>query len=774
MNNYINRTVVYLALGFLPLGLLPPGVGTTALAQNAPAAESQRRTIEEVVVTATKRSESLRDIPASIANFQGDDLERLGKMDQADFLRETPGVTINNASPGVARISIRGVGVDAGAGATLAPTVGILIGDTSFADPYINGVTPDLSAFDLSSVQVLKGPQGTVFGGSALSGAVRYVLEEPALDETTGKLFSQYTRVNDGGSAYTSGVALNLPVVEDKLAARVGYVKREYPGYFDNTRRQEEDVNEGDGEQVRALVKWLPTDRISLNLTYLEQDYETDDGLVVADNRDERSYRYALLQVPNQNEFSLKSAELKYEFDSFSVMGLASHVDKDQYIFQDISLTFFNPIEDPTDALPALPIDLISGDPTTPQALYQEYGNTSSSIAYEIRAQSNPGEWWADWLIGAYKFDYDMVFWIYVNYLALDEPIGPNNPNKNDISSLNRRTSLLYGVNDAVVTEDAFFFDLKKTFWGKLDIQLGARVYETAVIGGYDMSGALARAANDGNEVSIREKIPEEGVSPKVAATYHFTDDLSVYAQGSRGFRFGGVQTIPANEDEGIPPVFKSDSLWNYELGLRSSWLDNTLQFDLVTFLIKYTDPQVLQQSPSSNLAYKDNVGSSESTGTEFSLLWLTPLNGLTLALNGGVLDAHTTEDFNGAGGVFIPSGTQMPGAADKQYSATVSYANRWGSLDYNAYVSYTYVGKSFGDLAHTEPVNDFGVLNAGVSLFLNDSRFRPQLSVNVANIRDVIAPIGGGSRTTAAGEFQELYIMNAPRTLNARLSIEF
>jgi iron complex outermembrane receptor protein len=329
-------------------------------------------------------------------------------------------------------------------------------------------------------------------------------------------------------------------------------------------------------------------------------------------------------------------------------------------------------------------------------------------------------------------------------------------------------------VNDADVTEEAIFFDIKKTFWSSLDIQVGARIYETSVIGGYDMVGSLARAANRGDEVSIHAEIPEKGVSPKLSATYHFNDDISTYAQASRGFRFGGVQTIPANEAEGIPPVFKSDSLWNYELGLRTAWLENTLQFDVVAFLIDYTDPQVLQQSASSNLAYKDNVGSAESTGVEASLFWLTSIDGLTLSLNGGLLDAHTSKEFVDSAGNVIPVGTQMPGAADKQYSATISYSGLLGAVGFNSYASYSYVGKNFGDLSQTEAVNDYGVLNAGVSLFLNEVRLRPQLSINVSNIRDVIAPIGGGSREVATGDRQELYIMNAPRTVNARLSFEF
>ncbi|MBW2942542.1 TonB-dependent receptor [Zhongshania aquimaris] len=725
------------------------------------AAETGKRQLEEVVVTATKRSENLRDIPASIAHFDGSVLEEQGKLNLADYLQETPGVVVNSAAPGVMRISIRGIGVDNSPDATIPSAVGILIGDTSFTDPYIGSITPDLSAFDLASVEVLKGPQGTVFGGAALSGAVRYVLESPHTEGLEFKAFSQYSDVDHGGDALTSGVAANIPLYEDKLALRVGFVSREYPGLYDNRRSGENDVNDGGGDQVRAIVRWLPTDKLDIKLTYLEQDFSVDDGVYIADNREERSLDDFLLKQPREHDFSLTSLDMRYDFDRFSVMSLTSLTTKNSYAFSDISATFFSP------------------PPGAPEAtgIFSATNHNSEAVAQEIRFQSN-GDWWVDWIAGVYSYDYELHFDIYINTIAQDRLLG----GIGDITSLipitipnlTRETSLLFAFNDATATEEAIFLDFTKTFWDRLHLAIGARYYETVVEGGYDGVGVLARAANNGQAVDIFKEIVESGVSPRYSIKFDISDDISVYTQAAKGFRFGGIQTIPASEADGVPETYKSDKLWNYEIGLRSSWLDNTLQFDAAIFKIDYQDPQIQQKTQTSNLGFKDNVGSAESTGYEVSLRWLTPIDGLALSLDGGEVDSHTSEAFVDSAGNMIPAGTQMPGAADSQYSATASYFNSAFDVNYNLYLTYSYIGKNFGDLAQTEAVNDFATLNAGVSLTLENLSFRPQFSLNVTNIRDEIEPIGGGSRDLPTGERQAIYIFNSPRTVNARLSVEF
>lgn len=739
---------------FLPLLILPVSSLLSAQTDNT-------RRIEEVVVTATKRTENLRDIPASIAHFDGAQLEEQGKLNLAEFLQETPGVVLNNAAPGFMRISIRGIGIDNSPTASIPSPVGVLIGDTSFTDPYIGSITPDLSAFDLASIEVLKGPQGTVFGGAALSGAIRYVLQDPQFDSFEAKAFTQYSDVNHGGDAYTSGVAVNVPLYEDKLAARLGFVKREYPGVFDNRRSGENDVNDGGGDQQRAIVYWTPSERLSAKFTHLEQDYAVDDAVFIADNREERSLDDFLLKQPSHQDFSLNSLELRYDFEHFNVMSLTSKISKNVYAFSDISATFFSPPPGATEA----------------SGIFSAFNHNSEAISQELRFQSAGDWWWIDWVAGIYSFDYEMFFDIYVNTVLQDRATG-NGSLLGALSAglipLGAETSVLYAYNDATATEHAVFFDLTKTLWDDLHLSAGARYYETVVEGGYIGVGALARAANNGMDVNVHEEIVENGVSPRYSIKYDLTDDHAIYAQAARGFRFGGIQTIPASETEGVPSTYKSDKLWSYEFGVRTLWLDNTLQLDAAIFAIDYKDPQIQQQTEFSRLGFKNNVGGAESSGYEVSLRWLTPISGLSLTLDGGEVDSHTTEEFKDSAGNMIPSGTQMPGAAKSQYSAGAAYFNSIGSVGYNTYVTYSYIGKSFGDLAQTEAVNDFGTLSAGLILVLDESRFRPQLAINVTNIRDETSAIGGSTRILSTQEEQSIFTLNSPRTLNVRLSFEF
>jgi len=720
-------------------------------------ADAGKRQIEEVIVTATKRSENLRDIPASIAHFDGSTLEEQGKLNLSDYLQETPGVVLNNATPGFMRISIRGIGIDNSPNSTVSSPVGILIGDTSFSDPYVASITPDLSAFDLASVEVLKGPQGTVFGGAALSGAVRYVLEPPHMEGFEAKAFSQLSDVSHGGEAYTSGVSANVPLYEDKLAARLGFVKREYPGVFDNRRTGEEDVNDGGGEQRRALLRWLPTDKLSVNLTYLHQDFAVDDAVYIADNREERSLDDVLFAQPSNHDFSLKSMELRYDFEHFSVLSLTSKITKDLYNVSDISATFNSP---PPGAGPD-------------EGIISVVNHNSNALSQEFRFQSS-GDWWVDWIVGVYSYDYEMYFDIFINTVAQQNLNSTLAPIVGLVPGFDKETSVLYAFNDATATEHAVFFDLTKTLWDSLHFAVGARYYETVVEGGYNGVGVLARAANNGQAVDIHEEIIEDGVSPRYSVKYDITEEHSVYVQAARGFRFGGIQTIPSSEVERVPSTYKSDKIWNYEFGLRSSWLENTLQIDAAIFEIEYTDPQIQQKTQTTQLNFRDNVGAAKSSGYEISLRWLTPIDGLTLAASGGEVDAHTTEEFEDSNRNVIPPGTQMPGAADSQYAVSASYFNTLFGVDYNVYLSYDYIGKNFGDLAQTEAVNDFSTLNGGLSLALNELRFRPQLSINISNIRDTTNAIGGGSRTLATQEEQAIFTLNSPRTLNARLSFEF
>ena len=196
---------------------------------------------------------------------------------------------------------------------------------------------PDLSAFDLKGVQVLKGPQGTLFGGAALSGAVRYELAEPVQGEWELRGFSQFVQPTGGSSAWTSGGAINIPLLtKDKLAFRFDYVRRNYPGEYDDLRTGDKDVDHGGGNQIRAILLWQPTRDWKLKLTHLTQDFLAPNDITAADTPNgPRQTRQVLQPELSKNDFGMDSLEVNYNFWSMRLVSLSSLIDKHAYFDAD-------------------------------------------------------------------------------------------------------------------------------------------------------------------------------------------------------------------------------------------------------------------------------------------------------------------------------------------------------------------------------------------------------------------------------------------------------
>jgi iron complex outermembrane receptor protein len=724
--------------------------------------------LEEIVVTATKREQSLRDIPASISAFNGQDLENEGKMGLADYLEETPGVTLNTLSPGLVRVSIRGINTDANPLGGIPSPTGILIGDTAFSDPYVSNVQPDLSAFDLATVEVLKGPQGTLFGGAALAGAIRYVLQDPLMGQWQLRAFSHYLDPEEGGDALTSGVAINVPLYEDQLAMRLAYVDRNYPGVTDISRNpREEDVDDGSGEQYRGILSWQPTTRLGIKYTHLQQDYFTANAATTADTRERRENDKRVQPQPVDNEFAMDSLEVGYDFDTMKLTSASSYVTKDLFIFADSTAGLIGP---PPENYP------VAG------AAFTTILDDSRAYAQEFRLQSTDGDDF-QWLVGAYYYDFNVIFELIVDLNAHQTAVGNGSLLDRllsgvpvNLASLYQETSLLYSLANTDATEKALFFDVGNTFWDKLQLSAGARLYKTEVNGGFIGKGVVARASNNGENINFSANaLKEDGISPKLSATWRFTDDVSIYALASRGFRFGGVQSIPSTPNNGVPPVYKSDTLWNYELGLRTSWFDNTLRFDITAFHIDYKNPQIQQATDAVlPLNFTSNVAAATSTGFEAGFLWLTPLPGLTMTVNGGLTDSHITEEFEAADGTIVQPGAQMPGAAESQYSIGLNWLSNPGIVTVGLNADYSYVGKGFGDITHQHEINDFGTLNAGIVLGSDAWNIKPQLAFNVSNVLDVTGVKGGTRASPIAGAEYDTFLLNMPRTYSVRLSLEF
>ena len=330
--------------------------------------------------------------------------------------------------------------------------------------------------------------------------------------------------------------------------------------------------------------------------------------------------------------------------------------------------------------------------------------------------------------------------------------------------------SVLCAETNALAEEKALFFDLTWNLWDRLDLSLGARAYETSVAGGFVGQGVGARLVNNGmSPADFRTEITEEGINPKISAKFQFNDDFSVYVLANKGFRFGGIQNIPEDEAQNIPGTYKSDFIWNYELGIRTSWLDQRLELDITGFHIDYTDALVVLKS-AIQINYYDNVGSAESDGIEANMRWITPIPGVVMMMSGGTVDAHTTEDFM-AGNSLIVAGKPLPGSAKYQYSLNLAL---FGSPDWmintSALLGYTYVGETYNDIKSEDMVNDYGTYSASVNFSIPSLRGNPTLAINATNLTNETTPVGIIDGLSGS----DFYILNSPRTITARFSLEF
>ncbi len=740
----------------------------------APPGASAATQIDEVVVTATKRRESARDIPESIAVFSGTQLESSGKTNLTDFIEETPGVTASEGGPGFTRVTMRGIDTDTSPYSGITSTVGYFIGDTAFTDSYNNSIIPDLSAFDLQSVEILKGPQATLFGGAALAGAVRYILNEPVLGEWEARGFTQFVDANGGGDAETSGALVNIPVYKDQLSARVDYVRRNYPGTMTDTYTGARDQAYGGGNQVRATVLWQPLRDLRFKFTHLTQDFHSANDLFAARFPDgPRENVTNIIPSPSTNSFRLDNVEANYNFSDMRLTVLGSSLQKKVSLYgDDTSLLIGTPP-------PGYPASATIQSATT---------DNMKALSEEVRLQSN-GDGPLKWLAGLYFYNSSSYF-----NLNDETPTGQSLTAPGSFIGINpellalfefsgvpasalEQNSLLDGTSNSKSYEHAAFFNVDYTLWQRLDLAAGMRIYEASVGGGYIGSGPIVLLENNLQDSNTESTIKEKGVAPKFSATYHFTPDISLYATAAKGYRYGGINDFPSTPANGVPATYKSDSLWNYELGLRTAWLHNTLHADLTPYYIDYKNPIIAQNTQAAiPIGYSANVGAAKSYGVESSVLWKTPLRGLSLLLNGAVSNAHTTQAFKDSSGVELEPGQEMPGASHLQYTAAAYYQRPLGwDVRGGPDVGYTFVGKAWNDLNHDAQIDGYGNLRAGFFFERAVYDVKARLAINATNLLNTTRPTAAAINTAIITQTPvDGYTLTPPREISVRLSLDY
>ncbi|NGY03261.1 TonB-dependent receptor [Solimonas terrae] len=732
----------------LPVPQTPDSVPVSADAQ--PGAK-----IEEIIVTATKREQSLREIPASIAVLKGDELERSGAAGIDDIARRVPGLNVATEN-GVQRVTIRGISAANNTNAT----TGTLFGNVSFTDAYLPVVSLDPQPFDLKTVEVLKGPQGTLFGAGALNGAVRYVPEPAMLGMFSAKYFAQYENVEHGADGVTYGAAVNLPI-GDTLAVRIVGFDRASPGWIDNLSAGIDDANRTRQKGLRTMVEWQPDELWNVSLIYGLQDTSIRDE-PLTDNLDgELTTRDRPRTSPTDKSYRLAGVNIERTFDWARLVSETDWVGKDSHTFLGNTRTL----------LPSSPVGLLG----------VQGGGNSDTWSQELRLVSpddTDSRWrWIGGVFGS-RQKIDNVVDLFAGnadiippglFELLDAVLPP-------LDSLVDGDGVhLINLNPKVKVEElALFGSVTRELGDSWELTLGGRLYKTRSFGTNLQRGLVFAALNGSLEYTDKGGIKDTGFNPQASLSWHITDDILSYVAVSKGFRVGGLQpgiTLPTSSTQ-APHTFKSDTIWNYEGGVRTQWFDRTLSVDLTGFYIDWKNPQLQQHDSTLNIVYLDNVGGVESKGADFALQWITPFR-LQLSANASYAKTVTTKAFqSGSGEVSMP-GDDWPYAPRWQTSTTLSLPLEIGNWLLSSSVTHSYIGKTVNDIAEQMPIFNYQQLDAQLDLLSRSWTWFPEITLTVNNIMDkraVVTSVSQGLITPVSRDVA--YIQ--PRTFILRFGGSF
>jgi len=735
------------------------GVSTSALAllmsaTNVRAAEGAAGVIDEIIVTAQKRSESLQDVPISVSAFAEEQLTRVHATQLQDYAAYMPGINISNGgSPGQTSITLRGI-------AAVGPgsVVGTYVDETPLgaSNNYARATSfaLDLMPYDIERVEVLRGPQGTLYGAGSMGGLLKYVLKEPDTDEFEVRGGLEGFDVNgadDLGWAARAGV--NVPLGES-VALRASYFQQNTPGYIDNTYTGEEDVNELEQSGGRASLLWQISDTASLKVNALWQQLDSDNngtmalGLVDTDPfRATRSFGDLATSIPNEEAFSKDvdyySATLSWNLGWADFVSATSYSKTHTSQTQDASITYGSlfPILSVLFELPGAPFD--EGLSKFNLTLDHE------KWTQEFRLASS-GEGAFQWRVGGFYTEEDSK-----NRQLVDAT---------DLSGVPIEAFLPYFAFAQLPSqyeELAVFGDVTFKISDSFDVITGLRWASNEQKFRQISTGAIIVTANDPGESD--EDVFTYAISPR----WHLTDETMLYARVATGYRPGGPNTIVP----GMPRAVEADELTNYELGFKSIFMDGRALLNAAVFYIDWEDIQ--QARTFGGVSGLDNAGDAESQGIELeSLFSVTP--GLQLGLNFAYTDAtlkSSPPDLPNALGVQLPGVPEWSGAITANYSFTA-----FGGRGANVGGGWRYVDERYSqvvmlteNLAYALPAYDVLDLHADVQI---DS---VTMRLFVKNLTDERAFTGGGVTTDGSNQPVRLDLaVLQPRTVGLSIDFQF
>ena len=771
----------------------PKSIAVEAAA-SAPAAapENHGDRIEEIVVTANYRAQDIQSVVGSMQAFGGQALDRSGAAGMQDYLLQVPSVSFQPSGNGTTKVSMRGIsninGNDFGY-ASGSPTVGVYLNDVAIQG---SGVFPDLKIFDLDRIEVLKGPQGTLYGEGSMGGAIKMVTNAPNPNEWELRTDQAYSWTSHGDANHEARAAVNVPLMQDTLGARIVGTTAFTGGFVDYTTLNEPRANADHTQTLRGILSYKPTDIIDLGYMYL---YSND-----------RRNQFAVVDAGKQDELTNSGPEDQFAKTKFTINSLTARVDLPFASLTSVS-SLYHTLRDSQQRVQVLQ-NLVQGQfvgtgVTAPQLFDNSPTHVKTqlkSFSEELRMVSKGGDT-IDWIAGAFYRNRDQTFEEekYENSIPTDSTGLLNNALagtgidttgllSNLLTALNVNSfNPLQGRQEAGTGIENFrqMAAYGEATWNiipsVLQMTAGLRVFSETV--GFTINTnfygveAFLLATDPQNidpaagtvGVHFSQSVKTSGMLPKLSVGWHITDQDMFYATISRGFRSGSANIYAALSAG--PPVVKPDFVWNKEVGYKSTWLDGRLIANLSLYYINWSNIQgpILGNAKLGvvpvQFAYLANAGDAVVKGAEVSTTWLI-VDGLTLNLSGGYNDGVLVSAAPNSGvssGVKMPSTPLFTGSATTSYSATLF--NDWiGDVS----TTYSYTGSQLmiypaAGVTDGYPISAYGLLKA--SMGVQHDKLRVQLyGDNLMNKHAVVAISSPSKQATII----------TPRVVGVRMSYDF
>lgn len=672
-----------------------------ALAQQATITVEQSGALDDIIVTAEKRSESLERVPLSIVAYSAEALAEIGVQDFSSLAARIPGVTLNSAGPGRSSYSIRGIASVGGN----APTTGLYVDETpilpSGGDGANASIDPDL--FDLARVEVLRGPQGTLYGASSMGGTVRLITNQPNLSKTEGAVKVEGSDTQHGGANGRLDAMYNMPLIEDRVALRIVGTYKDFNGFIDrdigiwapNPGAQPpypvsptgpssivRDVNTEKLYSLRTMLKAAIGDAFTITPSVWVQDLQMG-GPPDFDVPTGQSggpliqARPANVSEAYSDRFVLSNITMNYDLGWGNLLSTTSYMRRQETT--------------PDDQTEALEVNIPQG-----QFVPSVYAPivTTRELTEEVRFAFNPAGWALSGVTGAYFNNANRHY--YVNFLT---------PNYAALFSNSPSSAPYLPLSDVNYSQHGDYSPKQSAVFAELNYAITSRWKATAGLRWYDLEYTAVRYEDgwsNGGPTLSSGSAKNTGFNPKAELSYQATDERLYYVSASKGVRPGGVNTSNlaakgCGQDYG---QYQPDSLWDYEAGAKTRWLEGAVTLNGAVYYIKWSDVQQGKTLPCS-YQITENAGSAVVHGGE---LEIEARLGAHVRLGAGVgyTKAVLAADAPSLGGM---KGQQLENVPRWNGNATAKYL--FNPLpDYDGFVRADgqYVDESFPDFDRTDP----------------------------------------------------------------------